>query len=296
MNRYTVYGNLAERDTVILATTLAAKGLEFDLCEETSSLALPLASRTGDDVGPYLRTPEGFVLSGLHGMLDWVEGSAPGPALLPDTPVRHTIARLLEDWLELWLPRWPRRSWVTLEKIGHHLHETGYLLGRDPCRPDWILAAWLESDVLIHDHARQHLLQKAPRLISLGGDLLEATTLGRGNGNGYGAGSPDDVIPISLLSILEEVARDYHAYLELNRQACKEGADRVLLDLGLGRSPVPVNRVAEARRAEIGWRLSRVERSVRRDVRQVLEPVGAWHALTLPPVLGEIDPRDPRSL
>ena len=88
MNRYTVYGNLAERDTVVLVTTLAAKGLEFELCEETSSLALPLAARTGDDVGPYLRTPEGFVLSGLHGMLDWVEGASPSPALLPDTPIR----------------------------------------------------------------------------------------------------------------------------------------------------------------------------------------------------------------
>ncbi|HIL80693.1 MAG TPA: hypothetical protein EYG54_05440, partial [Myxococcales bacterium] len=188
MNRYTVYGNLAERDTVVLVTTLAAKGLEFELCEETSSLALPLAARTGDDVGPYLRTPEGFVLSGLHGMLDWVEGASPSPALLPDTPIRHTVARLLEDWLELWLPRWPRRSWATLERLGLHIHKAGYLLGQDPCRPDWILAAWLESDVLIHDHARQHLLRKAPRLVSLGEDLLEATAPGRGFGAGLGAG------------------------------------------------------------------------------------------------------------
>jgi hypothetical protein len=292
MNRYTIYGNLAERDSVVLATTLAAKGLAFDLCEATSSLVLPLAARTGDDVGPYLRTPEGFVLSGLHAMLDWVEESSPGPALLPRSPIRHTVARLLEDWLELWLPRWPRRSWATVEKLGLHLHETGYLLGPEPCRPDWILAAWLESDVLIHDHARQHLLRHAPRLVSLGSDLLEATTsMFEG-----AADSGDDVIPISLLAILEEVASDYHRYLGLNRQACQDGVDRVLLDLGLGRSPVPVSRQAEARRAEIGWRLGRLERSVRRNISQVLEPVGAWHALTLPPVLEELDPLDPRSL
>jgi hypothetical protein len=39
-----------------------------------------------------------------------------------------------------------------------------------------------------------------------------------------------------------------------------------------------------------------LDRLERRDVRRVLEPVGAWHALTLPSVLSGIDPSDPRSL
>jgi hypothetical protein len=37
-------------------------------------------------------------------------------------------------------------------------------------------------------------------------------------------------------------------------------------------------------------------RDVRREIRQVLEPVGLWHATTLPPIGAEIDPADPRSL
>ena len=70
----------------------------------------------------------------------------------------------------------------------------------------------------------------------------------------------------------------------------------VLLDLGLGRQPMPVRPDCEARRAEIGQALSQWPAAERRDVRQVLEPVGAWHAMILPPLATEIDPGDPRRL
>ena len=306
MAGYTIYGNWANRCTVTLATVMVAKKLDVEVVEETASLAFALATRSGDETGPYLRTPEGFVLSDLHTMLDWVERLYPEPRLLPTTPIRGTCARLIEDWIELWLPLWPRRSWSTIERLGAHLESAGFLLGPTPCRPDWILAAWLETEVLVHEHARVHLAKTAPRLVSLGAELLEWTRLNSQSTSSGGDGSEarrrvdsrdaEDVIPISLLDVLEEIGNDYHAYLVENYRACKDGADHVLLDLGLGRRAMPVRGSCEERRAEIGRGLRALSRSERHAIRQVLEPVGAWHVTTLPPVLGEVDPADPRSL
>lgn len=289
MARYTLYGDLTARDTVALTTTLAAKDLSVEFVPETASLSLALASRAGSVSGPYLRTPEGFVLSDLHLMLDWLERMHPEPRLMPSlesTPVRWTCARLLEDWLEFWLPNWPRRSWATLERLAAHLDAAGFLLGPSSSRPDWLLAAWLETEVLVHDHARRHLARHAPRLVSLGNDLLESVA----------AEAVDDVIPISLLGLIEEIALDYHAYLLGNQRALKDRADHVELDLGLGRRALPVRRRCEERRIEIGRELDGLDPRMRRDVRRVLEPVGAWHVLTLPPVLSAVDASDPRSL
>jgi len=292
MTRYTVYGDLENRDTVALSTILVAKGLRVEFVSETASLSLALESRAGATAGPYLRTPEGFVLSDLHAMLEWIERMHPEPRLMPPLlamPVRRSCARLLEDWIELWLPGWPRRSWATLERVGRHLEFAGFLLGPEPSRPDWLLAAWLETEVLVHDHARAHLARHAPRLVSLGRDLLAAPPAERSD-------PADDVIPISLLVLLDEIAVDYHGYLVGNQRALKDGSDRVILDLGLGRRARPVRRRCETRRVEIARELESLDPLVRRDIRRVLEPVGAWHALTLPSVLKDIDRSDPRSL
>ena len=301
MDRYTVYGDLGTRDTLALTTVLVAKGLHVEFVSQSASLSLALASRAGSISGPYLRTPEGFVLSELHAMLDWIERVHPKPRLLPamtQAPVRWVCARLLEDWIELWLPLWPRRSWTTLEGIGAHLDVAGFLLGPEPSRPDWLLAAWLETDVLVHEHARAHLAQCAPRLVSLGNDLL-GTSSARLTGTPDVcdmSGDSDDVIPISLLALLEEIASDYHAYLVGNQRALKDQADRVMLDLGYGRRALPVRSRCEERRVEMGRELEGLGRLERQDIMRVLEPVGAWHALTLPAVLLEVDPSDPRSL
>jgi glutathione S-transferase len=295
MDRYTVYGDLSARDTLALTTTLVAKGLRVEFVPQTASLSFALASRAGSLSGPYLRTPEGFVLSDLHAMLDWIERMHPEPRLLPVltmTPVRWVCARLLEDWIELWLPLWPRRSWTTLEGIGAHLEVAGFLLGSEPSRPDWLLAAWLETEVLVHEHARAHLAQCAPRLVSLGNDLLEWSSARPADR----PEASDDVVPISLLVLLEEIATDYHAYLVGNQRALKDRTDRVMLDLGFGRRALPVRSRCEERRVEIGQELGGLGRLERQDIRRVLEPVGAWHALTLPSVLSETDPSDPRSL
>ena len=286
--RYVLYGRSDSRETVALTSVLWAKGLACAWVEETASLSLVLASRAGSDRGPFLRTPEGFVLAGLHAILDWLEGMHPDPPLLPPatTPVRRASARLLEDWIELWLPLWPRRSWCTLEGLGAQLAAAGFLLGPDPTRPDFLLAAWLESEVLVKEHARLHLARHAPRLVSLAGDLLAATP----------CAVRDDVIPISLLPVLEEIAGDYHAYLIENHASLKGRLDRAILDLGLGKRAFPVLRECEARRVAIGGELAALSQEDRRDVRRVLEPVGAWHVHTLPTALEEIDPADPRSL
>ena len=286
---YVIYGDLQHRETVTLASILRAKGIAVELVEESASLAWALASRSGGDSGPYLRTPEGFVLSGLHAMLEWIERVRPEPALLPTTPVRRSCARTLEDWIELWLVRWPRRSWKTLEVLGVHLAAAGFLLGRSPVRADWILAAWLESDVLIHPHACRHLARHAPRLVSLGHDLLDHS--GRSGVEGR-----DDVIPISLLDVLAEIGADYHVYLERNHQALKDQQSEVELDLGLGKRPLPVQPECEARRIELARELGALDRATRRRVAGMLEPVRVWHALTLPPALAQLDPGDPRSL
>ncbi len=285
-DRLTVYGDLASPDSVALTTVLVAKGLAFEWVDESPSLSFALATRTGSDTGPYLRTRDGVVLADLHVMLDWIERVHPEPALLPTAPVRRTTARVLEEWIELWLPSWPRRSWSTLERIGRHLTSAGYLLGPAPSRADWLLAAWLETEVLIHDHARVHLARTAPRLVSLGTDLLSATP----------RESLDDVLPISLLPLLGEIAGDYHGYLVANHRACKDHADHVLIDLGLGRRRLPVRPECETRRAETARELAQRSPTERKEVRRVLEPVGAWYALTLPPVIEEIAASDPRSL
>lgn len=288
--RYTLYGDLARRDAAGLAAILVAKAVPVELVDETPSLAMVLASRAGRDRGPYLRTPEGFVLAEPFAIREWLDRVHPEPALLPTTPVRRTCARLLEDWIELWLPHWPRRSWGTLERLGVHVETAGFLLGSAPTRPDRLLAAWLETEVLVHAHAREHLSRVAPRLVRFGEDLLAAD---EGKDRVVEEG---DAIPISLLDVLEEVAADYHAFLVLNHQALKDHEDEVRIDLGLGRRPLPVEPGGEARRTAIGRELSSWDRTVRRRIAGMLEPVGAWHALTLPPVLEAMDTSDPRSL
>jgi glutathione S-transferase len=294
---YTIYGDLGSREVVALATVCVAKGLEIARVEETASLSLALAARAGRESGPYLRTPEGFVFAELHAMLDWIERLHPEPSLLPTPPVRRTCARLLEDWIELWLPRWPRRSWSTLEALAVHLDRAGFLLGVTPTRPDYLLAAWLETEVLVHEHARRRLARTAPRLVSLGSDLLDthrgASGVERG---GAKSAAREDVVPISLLAVLEEVAGDYHAYLEGNQIALKDGRDCVMLDLGLGRRVLPLRPECEVRRIEIGRELVALAPDERRDVRRILEPVGAWHSLTWPAALAPSDPADPRNL
>ena len=287
-DRYVVYGDLGERDTAALATAMIAKQIPFEVVPESASLSWALASRAGHETGPYLRTPEGFVLAGTLPILDWLERVRPSLALLPGTatPVRRVCARLLEDWILAWLPFWPRRSWETVNELGSHLGTSGFLLGASVTRPDLLLAAWLESDVIVHEHARGQLAKDAPRLLQFGDAVLEANL----------NEAEDDVIPISLTKVLARMARDYHVYLERNQRAIKGGADHVELDLGFGSQRLPVRRVCEARRAALGRDLASLSRETRRDVRQVLEPVGAWHVLTLPPVLEVIDPSDPRSL
>ncbi len=288
MGRYTIYGDLSARESLTLATVLHIKGVAVDFVEQTASLALALASRAGREEGPYLRTPEGFVLADLHSILEFVERVHPDPRLVPTSPVRRACARLLEDWLELWLPQWPRRSWGSLSRLGAHLSTTGFLLGPHPSRADWILAGWLETEVLVHGPARSHLAREAPRLVSLGEDLLALeASVGE---------VTDDVIPISLLGILEEIASDYHAYLVRNHQALKDREERVEVDLGLGLRALPVQPVAEVRRIDLGREIGGLDRAIRRRVIEVLEPVGAWHALTLPPALEEMESSDPRSL
>ncbi len=286
--RYTIYGDLATRETLTLATVLHAKRVEVEFVEQTASLAFALASRAGREQGAYLRTPEGFVLADLHAMLEFIERVHPEPSLVPTTPVRRTCTRLLEDWLELWLPHWPRRSWGTLERLEVHLAAAGFLLGPRPSRADWILAGWLETEVLVHAHARTHLEREAPRLVSFGEDLLAwqrpSTEV------------IDDVIPISLLGVLEEIATDYHAYLARNHQSLKDHEERVPIDLSLGLRALPVSPLAEARRLELGREIRDLDRAIRRRVVEVLEPVGAWHVLSLPPALEEMDRADPRSL
>ena len=288
--RYTLYGDLGRRDAAGLAAILVAKGVPVELVDETPSLAMVLASRAGRDRGPYLRTPEGFVLAEPFAIREWLDRVHPEPELLPTTPVRRTCARLLEDWIELWLPHWPRRSWGTLERLGRHVEAAGFLLGRAPTRPDRLLAAWLETEVLVHAHAREHLSRVAPRLVRFGEDLLAAEE------RADGSAEEGDAIPISLLDVLEEIAADYHAFLILNHQALKDHEDEVRIDLGLGRQPLPVQPECEARRTAIGRELSSLDREVRRRIAGMLEPLGAWHALTLPPVLEEMDTSDPRSL
>ena len=100
MARYTIYGDLNERETATLAMLLHAKGLEPELVDQTPSLALALATRAGSESGPYLRTPEGFVLADLHAMLELIERVHPEPRLVPTTPVRRACLRL------------PRRRWL----------------------------------------------------------------------------------------------------------------------------------------------------------------------------------------
>ncbi len=293
--RYTLYGNLARCDAAGLASILLAKRLEVDFVDATPSLSMALAARAGRDEGPYLRTPEGFVLADGFAIREWLERVHPEPPLLPRTPVRRTCARLLEDWIEHWLPALARRSRGTLERLGAHVEAAGFLLGRAPTRPDHLLAAWLETEVLVHGPARDHLTKIAPRLVRFGDDLL-ASVSPRASAPDPGSADEGDVIPISLLDVLEEIGTDHHAYLESNHRALKDREDAVSLDLGPGHRTWPVRPECERRRVVLGRELAAYDRAVRRRVARVLEPVGAWDVLTLPPVLEEMDPRDPRSL
>jgi hypothetical protein len=285
-NGYRLYGDFESRETIVLTSVMMAKGLSVDFVEEAPSLSYLLEARSGQEQGPYLRTPDGFVLGGLHRILDWLDRMHPERTLLPQTPVRRICARLLEDWIDYWLPLWPRRSWETVGSLGRHLSRSGCLLGRSPTRPDWLLAAWLEADVLGRSKAHTQLASVSPGLLTFAEGLLVSET----------SSESVDAIPISLLAVLEELASDYHLYLALNQRALKDHGDRVVMDLGLGKWGFPVRRECEIRRLETAEELKAMCAEERHAVRGVLEPVGAWHALTLPSALEEMSVSDPRSL
>jgi hypothetical protein len=84
--------------------------------------------------------------------------------------------------------------------------------------------------------------------------------------------------------------------LVLNHHALKDREDEVSIDLGLGKTPLPVQEACELRRIENGRELALLDRKARRRVAEALEPMRAWHALTLPPAIEALDPGDPRSL
>lgn len=283
---YRIYGRLDSRASATLASILVAKGLRLRFVEETPSLSWLLEARSGREEGPYLRTPEGFLLGGLHEILAWIERTHAEPPLVPHTPVRRISTLLLEDWIEGWLPLFADRSWKDLQVIGAHLERSKFLLGPSPTRADWLLAAWLETEVLVAPGGRRSLEICSPRFLRLGSELLESEVEEAG----------DDVLPISLLSVLERMSGAFHEFLLANQQALKDDADRVVMDLGLGPRSLPVSPECEARRMEIAQIVGALSPGDRDSVRRILEPVGAWHALVVPPVLEPPDAGDPRSL
>lgn len=284
--RHAVYGDASARDSIALVTALVAKGIDFELVAETPALAFALAARAGREAGPYLRTPEGFVLGELGATLDYLERIRPEPAWRPATPVRRICARLLEDWIELWLPLWPERAPSLLDGLAVHLAASGFLLGRAPTRPDGSLAAWLESDVFADARLRERVMRFAPAL------RLYPESVRRARPRPGG----DDAIPVSLLPVLAEIARDQLAYLEANREALAAGEDRVVVDLGFGRTVLPAWPAFEARRASIAEELAALSDPARRAVRQMLDPIGAWRVLARPGVLEPLGAGDPRGL
>lgn len=298
MVRHAVYGDLVSRDSIALVAALGAKGIEFEFVAETPALAWTLASRSGVDEGPYLRTPEGFVLGGLATMLDYLDRMNPERPWRPRTPVRRICSRILEDWIERWLPIWPERAAAAVEGLAVHLERTGFLLGGSPTRPDGSLAGWIEAEVLVDGALRAHVERHAPRLLRYAQDVRAAAVIARRASVGAAgiASAPDDAIPFSLIGLLREVALDYHAYLAANRDALAAGEDSVELDLGFGRTRLPAWRECEERRMALAEEIAVLGDAERRAVRQMLEPIGAWRVHRLPPAIASLEASDPRAL
>lgn len=339
---YLVYGRLESWQAVALLGVLRAKGLASQRVEPSASLVLELAARTGREDGPYLRTPEGFVLAELHAMLDWLERVHPEPGLLPppERPVHRICARILEAWIEDWLARRSPgespvgptvgsragspvgstggssgRPGAELERLAAHLSSSRFLLGPAPSRPDWLLATWLEAEVLVEPGLRADLQLRAPRLVSLASELFAVDGATRPE-----ADARDDAIPLSLLPLLEEIANDHHPYLQANRSALEQGESEVVYtrEPGRGRPALPAlperpaslprrvpgcsaarcpaRRESELRRVEIGRELAALPVAAQAAVRRVLDPVGARRVYVLPSALEPIDPADPRSI
>ncbi len=135
--RYAVYGDLAARDSIALVTALSAKRIGFDFVAETPALSLALAARAGRDDGPFLRTPEGFIVGDLHDdpRLSRAPPSRARPGGRPrrfGTPARG-CSRIGSSSGCRSGRRGPGRCSRRLSK---HLETTGFLLGATPCRPD----------------------------------------------------------------------------------------------------------------------------------------------------------------
>lgn len=290
--RHALYGDADSREGIALELALAAKGLPFERVPSSPALAFALAARAGHEAPAYLRTPEGCIFGDVHAALDHLDRVHPMPPWRPRTPVRRVCARLLEDWIELWLPLWPERTSAIVEALGAQLARSGFLLGAAPSRPDGSLAAWLEGEALRDPARRLDVAEHAPRLSGFAESVRRTLLIG-------GAASDaatDDAIPISLIPILQALAKDFLVYLDANREALWDGHAGVEVELGFGATVMPAWRRLELRRAEIAQELARLAPEPRRAVRQMLEPLGAWYVLTLPEVIEPPALADPRAL
>ncbi|MEZ4332001.1 MAG: hypothetical protein R3F35_09600 [Myxococcota bacterium] len=314
---HALYGEAGSHEGIVLALALAAKGLRFEGVPASPALAFALAARAGRESAAYLRTPDGCIFGDARGALDHLDRVLPGRAWRPTTPVRRVCARLLEDWIELWLPLWPECAEAMLERFAAHVARSGFLLGPTPSRPDGALAAWLETEVLCDPALHRHAVEHAPGLIGFAEAVRRAAAVAPGDAvpavaasgsraptvgvapvarAAGGVAAIDDAIPIGLLPILETLAADFLAYLDANREAIWDGRAELVLELDAGSTTMPAWRRFERRRAEIAGELARLGPDARRAVRQMLEPLGAWYVLTLPEVVEAPALGDPRGL
>jgi glutathione S-transferase len=173
-----------------------------------------------------------------------------------------------------------------LELLSAHLQRHRFLLGERPCLADFALFGVIEAHFSVDPTPREIAESRARGVFDYARRVREARS-GQGD-EAPGWASSDwlagDTIAISLLPLIQEIAQGYHHYLMANHGALKSGADSVSLDLGFGVWNMATRSDYEGRRVAVADRIASLEPMDRRQVRGLLDPLGAWSVYEIPPL------------
>lgn len=102
---YIIYGADASYFTQKALSYFAYKGIPFEYRKKTLTVQAQVEEKSGTHMIPVFATPDGDYIWDTTPVMLGLEEKFPDGGILPATPRQRIIARVLEDYLDEWVPR-----------------------------------------------------------------------------------------------------------------------------------------------------------------------------------------------